>query len=683
MTTPLRPKPLLSVFVILALTVCCYGLLAPWLGFYKDDWRNLWSFYTFGTQGILDLLAVDRPYCGYLYALTTSIFGIKPANWHFFAVGSRALCSLAFWLTLSGLWPSRRRTCLSLTLLFAVYPGYTQYVWALTHSHIILHLAVVLGSFAALVWSFRLKRAGKLLFIISLLLGLHGVLQSEYFLGLELAARPLLIWAMLVATSGIEKPRVSRLFKIWSTYLFFIAGSLIWRVFFFNPPIEGNYDVRAIFGGSLSNPLQMLRRLIGNAITDFIELTFLAWTQTISNQLVSAGVIYSVCWLLIAAVAVFCFWGLSSQTDEPSVEPGNGEAQMPLVAAGMVILLGGMAPFWIAGRSVVLASITDRFALGGMVGATFLAYALISGCCRSSRHTTAVVAILCGFSTSFHFLNMNDYRRDWRHQREVLWQIAWRMPNLEPGTALVTDDLPMIDRRGFQFSIPINILYSGEPASHQLRHWVCNASVEVGYHTQRLDEDSGFFIGYVPGFQFEGNLRKSVAITIESDRTVRVLQPDGRPDGKPLLRALAFFSRPELIRKDPPADNAALRSIIGPEPAHRWWYFFQKASLAAQFQEWEIIESLADAVEEKKLAPKNPSHWLVFIEAALRTGNLERATRLSRQAVGEMSVLQLDLVNLVKSLEKGQDPMLGRFKAEILDQPPYINGWWPNGNHTR
>ena len=63
-----------------------------------------------------------------------------------------------------------------------------------------------------------------------------------------------------------------------------------------------------------------------------------------------------------------------------------------------------------------------------------------------------------------------------------------------------------------------------------------------------------------------------------------------------------------------------------------WCYFFQKADLARQFQEWERIVQLWDEATAAGFQPQNGVEYLPFIEGFARQNDWRQAARLSMQA---------------------------------------------------
>ena len=55
--------------------------------------------------------------------------------------------------------------------------------------------------------------------------------------------------------------------------------------------------------------------------------------------------------------------------------------------------------------------------------------------------------------------------------------------------------------------------------------------------------------------------------------------------------------------------------IFGPEPAHTWCYYYQKAELALQESNWVEIVRIGDEVTQLDLSPNDRIEWVPFLQA--------------------------------------------------------------------
>ena len=79
----------LVALILLLLTSLAYGLLIPWLGYYQDDWYQVWFGRAFGPGIFPAYYAGERPFIAWIYMLTTSLLGYAPLSWHVFALLAR------------------------------------------------------------------------------------------------------------------------------------------------------------------------------------------------------------------------------------------------------------------------------------------------------------------------------------------------------------------------------------------------------------------------------------------------------------------------------------------------------------------------------------------------------------------------------------------------------------------
>jgi hypothetical protein len=72
--------------------------------------------------------------------------------------------------------------------------------------------------------------------------------------------------------------------------------------------------------------------------------------------------------------------------------------------------------------------------------------------------------------------------------------------------------------------------------------------------------------------------------------------------------------------------------IFGPEPPRTWCYYFEKADLARQLQDWNAVLQLDKQARQNGFAPKFGAEYVPFIEANAHTGDWQKALDLSRSA---------------------------------------------------
>ena len=78
-------------------------------------------------------------------------------------------------------------------------------------------------------------------------------------------------------------------------------------------------------------------------------------------------------------------------------------------------------------------------------------------------------------------------------------------------------------------------------------------------------------------------------------------------------------------------------SIFGSEPVHDWCFYFQKASLARQNGDWDVVANLGDEAQSQGLHPNDPIEWMPFLQAYAILGDQQQvkvlSTRLNTQTL--------------------------------------------------
>jgi hypothetical protein len=121
--------PLLFAGVV----IISYGLLLPFTGFYWDDLPFAWIAKFLGPAEFIPAFRDLRPFLGPIFFVTTSLVPPEPLYWQIFALVIRFLSGLSAWFALNQIFPNSKRQTLIASLLFLVFPGYSQHWVAFTH----------------------------------------------------------------------------------------------------------------------------------------------------------------------------------------------------------------------------------------------------------------------------------------------------------------------------------------------------------------------------------------------------------------------------------------------------------------------------------------------------------------------------------------------------------------------
>jgi hypothetical protein len=624
-----QPPAWYTPLLLLALCIAAFGLLIPWLGFYQDDWYQMWFKRAFGPGVWISYYAIERPFIAGLYMLTTPLVGETPLNWQVFALVWRWLAALAAGWLAGVIWPGRRQLAWLVSLLFALYPGFREQAVAVIYSHYFIQITLVLLSLGWSVLAAQQPERSWRFHLPALVLAAAGILISEYFFGME-AARPLLIWLGLAGV-GDRFRRLRSAARHAAPYLIILAAFMYWRLFIFQFP---TYEPVTTLGGGWT----VWANLARTALWDSIETGLLAWLL----PLLSYGGVARLepAALAAAALALAAFGGLAWLLLRMPAGDLSGErrAALGMGAAGLALVAAGAAPFWFVGLPLdTQIAVGSRFTIAVMFGAALLAAAGLL--CLPPRLRAWLAAVLAGLAVGHHLQDANLFRQVHTRQAEFFQQLAWRAPGLRPQTLVLTN-------------FPDQELFSGDNSLTAALNWVYDRQppYRLEYLVFQLSDrlKSGSLPGLTPGLpivkrfrttQFESSTSQALVVFYDYPRCLRVLEPavDGalpRPPELPAqMRAAVRLSNLAQIIADsqPPASlpGDVFRSI---PPENTWCYYYEKAELARQQRQWAALAALAD----RALAgnPRIASAWeiLPYIDGYLRTGQVNKAVRLTRQA---------------------------------------------------
>jgi hypothetical protein len=75
---------------------------------------------------------------------------------------------------------------------------------------------------------------------------------------------------------------------------------------------------------------------------------------------------------------------------------------------------------------------------------------------------------MIGLTAGFQYRLAEDYVQDWESQKNFFWQLNWRVPDLQPGTILMTNPLPFKYYSDNSLAAPLNWLWGTREPSDRL-----------------------------------------------------------------------------------------------------------------------------------------------------------------------------------------------------------------------
>jgi len=255
-----------------------------------------------------------------------------------------------------------------------------------------------------------------------------------------------------------------------------------------------------------------------------------------------------------------------------------------------------------------------------------------------------VACVLISFAVGWQFMKANTFRREWDNQRQLIWQLAWRIPALQPGTLLVTHELPFTYVTDQSLTAPINWIYATTIRDHDLPYM-------LAYTKSRLN--GNLLPGLQPGMPVSANFRTMtfqsttdsvLVIFQENPGCLRIMDAyysnaNTVPGVSYMLTDAIPLSNLDQILNSGSAPNLP-SAVFGKEPSHTWCYYFEKAELARQMNDWQEVVRLGDEAEQNSFKALQPAENLVFIEGYGQVGQTEKAVQISRTVLQQKPDLQ-------------------------------------------
>lgn len=617
---------------LLAVCFVSYGLLIPFLGWYWDEWPITWIANKLGPDGLARYFETNRPYWGLIYRYTTQWLGAVPWRWQLFGLFWRWLGTLLVWGIVRAVWPGREFRALAAGMFFAIWPSFAQQSIAMMYGHFF----IVFDCFLASLW-LNLKaldhsRAKVWLILVGLLLAAVNLFTMEYFFLLEIL-RPLFLWVALSERS-IKFDRLKLAAGYWLPFLLVFGGAGYWRAFLF-PHQTHNYQP-VLMTALKADPLAGLLGLMATVGKDLQAVMLDAWRQVLRtpDEALFGGRTALAYW--IGLIVLLLVLGTLLRIARPD-QQRTVRAFLSILVTGLAGLLVAGIPFWVTGLPIGLGFPNDRFTLPFMLGAALILAGLLELIPDRFLLRSALTALLVTAAVGQQVQTSFAYRRDWNTQRNLFWQLTWRAPAIEPGTAVVSTDLPFHYFSDNSLVAPLNWIYAPDNHTSAMDYMFYYASVRKD-RALKLEPGKEIYQGYLAA-DFTGSSDRLLMVDFQPPACLRVLDKEVdavNPLLPPLMREAARLSNMAVVANE---SNSAIPTripdniVFGSEPAHGWCYYFEKASLLAQQGNWQAAADLGDQAFALGDYPNDPMERFVFIEAYAHTGKMDRARELSDEVL--------------------------------------------------
>lgn len=637
---------------LFGLTFVTYGLLIKFLGFYLDDWYILWYKDAFGANQLIQYFNLDRPLEGYYFIGANFLAGnsISPLVWQIITLMTHYLSVLFVWFFLNTLWPNNQRQTSTVAFLAVVYPGFTQSSM-IQYSFHFFCLACLFLSFTLMLKALKQSKHYWFYTILSAVLGIYAYAGADFFAGLELI-RPIILWIAFSHDYQDFKLKIQKTILYSIPFAILYLAFFIWRSFFY---VSQNHQL-AITVDVLKSPLQLVTELIQKTWQGGVDAVVNAWGKVFNLQYYpQSGKIWLfillLCMLLFVA-SLFIFRHYKYSTDDYELQNSHmwrKEAFWLAITALIVTVI----PFWAADLQISIIHPYDRFLLPYIFGSCLFLTAFLETHGKFRKFNIVLICLIIALGAGNQTANVNRYKNQWQNQKDLYWQIIWRMPELARGTTIWT----------YQF--PENAYYTGAALGSQLNWTYSGTGIqkdEIGYDFILINSGQNIFVPeLVPNksivtsnrkYEFHGNTSNTIYVYKESNNCLRVVDDELTPllsiasgYNKTMIDAAAL-SNLNLIGMPDGKPAQPIYEVVGKELPHDWCFYFEKAELARQQEQYSEAVNLYTESQNLGFAPKTVTEWYPFIDSLGRTGDWSEAEKLTKLAAIDNRISVNGLCNI-------------------------------------
>ncbi|MGB8982439.1 MAG: hypothetical protein WCC12_11230 [Anaerolineales bacterium] len=628
-----RHENIVLFLLLLVIAALVYLPRVSQIGYVNDDWYLMYSADAYGPGVFADIFSIDRPARALVMRPAYTLFGNNPLYYNLSAYFFRLLSSVCFLWVLQMLWPRQRRAAFLAAVLFLIYPGFLSQPNAIDYQSHIVGLAAALLSIALTVKAVLLEsRIYKvLLHILSILLGWLYLGQMEWYLGFEF-----LRWACVFLLAARSKSTLLQkgMKAIQWAYpsLAIPVFFLVWRLFFFESE-RGATDIGAQIAQFRELPLATSVWWLVHLLSNSLSAAFFAWAVPFYqlfgyiatlDQLLTA-------FIFIALFLLLVYW-LVRPFDEAEVpEPETRDWRWEALILGIATVAAGLIPVILVNRQADFGDYS-RYTLVSSPGSALILISIMF--LLSSRAVRwGLLSLLVTVAMFTHHANALRAVNDTESLRAFWWQVAWRIPQLKMDTTLVANyPITTIQEDYFVWG-PANLIYYPEGIpDDQIRPGV-SAAVLNKYSLLKILSNGGQEHDNRRTIRSVTDYQNILVLSMPTPRSCVQVIDGTRPEisqfEEERLTLIAPHSDINLIDLQSAA-HIPPQVVFGPEPAHEWCYYYEKASLARQHDDWDEVLALGNQALKEGYAAGDDIEWIPFLQAYARAGNVESLREIHR-----------------------------------------------------
>ena len=645
--------------LLLLVMVCAYATQIPQLGFYLDDWVSVASFDQGGEEGLLAFGINDsRPFAAWVTAQFFKVLGTSVIHWQLITLFWRFAAAFAGWRLLRNVWPEHQKAAGFISLLFGVFPFFRHQPMCIAYFMILMQYFTVILSFYFTVKALRSddKKIKILFFVLSYLTSLFHLACLEYYLSLE-GTRLFLIFFVIRKRDRLSfRETVKKTIPVYIPYALILVFILLYR-FIYIPSLSE--DVREISMFSEYKGINIILHL-GSLFVQYLSESLMGiWYRSLDPQTLDLSMRHTQLGAALGlAAGILTLFVLRkngekadkgfriqdsgfrkdgfhdesiNQNSECKIETEKGGTLYEMLLFGFIAMVLGYLPGMMINASPSAASIyNDRYLIPSFWGIAIFTVSWISILFRSAAAADVLFSSMICLSVFFQVQNAYAYRYSWKYQQKFQWQMKWRIPDIVENTAVISDGVVSLFMGDWADSSMLFEMYGKKQGLMPTPYWYFN----------RGDDD--YFAGLTTGeslyikskmYEFEAEPTDVIVITKpEYGKCAWLLGEEDRynPYLEEGMHDFIRYQNRSRIRLE--SDRVLPAPVFGTDFDHDWCYYFEKADLALDKEDYAEALRLYDEASANGYHAGNALEMRPFIKAAAFSGDWEKALEWSENA---------------------------------------------------
>lgn len=618
----------LLLFIIMA---CTFAVQLPQLGFYLDDWVSIAAYDQGGEDGLIAFGINDsRPFAAWVTAKFFNVLGTGVLQWQLITLFWRFAAAVTCFHLLSSVWPQKKQINGFTALLFGVFPYFRHQAICIAYFMILMQYFVILLSFLLTVKALQAEKKSLkyLFFFLSYLTSLFHLTCLEYYLSLE-AARLILIF-IVIKKRGKNNFSITakKTILTYIPYILILGYILIYR-FIYIPSLSR--DVRQVNMFTKYHGINIIWHFLGLFLQYLTEAVLGIWYRSINPSSLDLTIRNAQLGLLLGFLAAFLIFFLLNKSHSKDDDKDKDYREMLILGAASMMLgfLPGMA---IDISPASSSNYQDRYLIPSFWGIAIFFVTAVAYLLKKRNARNIILSAMIFIAVLFQIRNAYSYRYSWKYQQQFQWQLKWRVPDIAENTALVGDGVIAPFMGDWADSSMVFEMYGKHKGVRPTPYWYFN----VG------DDNYLSAIGTDEPLYIQSKMYEFIA---DSDNVLVITKPEygkcawvldeadiDNPYLEPLIyQYIPHQNKSRIILE---SDHQLTKDIFGTDYIHDWCYYFEKADLAFDRQDYTEALRLYDELTAKRIIYGNPTEFRPFIKSAAYAGEWDKALELTEFANG-------------------------------------------------